>query len=76
MLVTHVYPQHVASYNIRRCYLCKEKFKVKKGDVMVTKRSKHARLAHPKCAVEKNWVDQKQIDDAETFKDQFIQTVS
>ena len=76
MIVSNIYPQHVKCYNRRKCYLCKKKFKVKIGDVMVTKKSNISRLAHTKCAVEKNWVTQKEIDEAEKLKIHFIKIVT
>ena len=76
MIVSNVYPQHVKSYNRRRCHFCKKKLKVKTGDVMVTKKSNISKLAHPKCAVEKNWVTQKEINVAEKLKIHFIKIVT
>jgi len=43
---------------------------------MITKKSKRVLLAHPICALKKNWISQEEIDNAERFKNQFIQMVS
>ena len=76
MTISNIYPQHVAMYNIKRCYLCKKKFKVKIGDVIVSKRAKHTKLAHPNCAIKKNWVTKEEINRAERIRPEFIKMVS
>ena len=43
---------------------------------MVTKKSNISKLAHTKCAVEKNWVTQKEINVAEKLKIHFIKMVT
>lgn len=44
------------------CWLCFKQMNVVVGDYVVRKHTRKSKYAHLKCAVKKNWIEQKDID--------------
>ena len=45
----------------KKCHVCQKDMDVKIGSVIVIKYSGGSRYAHPDCAVQKNWIDNSEI---------------
>lgn len=44
------------------CWLCFEPMNVKIDDYIVRKHTRKSRYAHIPCAIQKNWIEKKEID--------------